>query len=158
MKKMPVNQTTNRQKQIIHVLEHQLIEKGLLDDEGYHSLLMGRFGKRSSRDLTREEASLLIEELIRMGGVTSGQPKRISPRRRLKAGGFREESSVGGLRLEVVDIARERYGKDFEKPLAALCRKLNVEDYRSMDVRHGKALKDALLRLQAEGPYRPGRK
>lgn len=157
MKKRRINQTTNKQKQIIHILEHQLIQKGLLDDEGYHRLLVGRFGKQSSRDLTREEASSLIEQLLRMGGVISRQPKRISRRRR-QAGGFHEESSVEGLRLEVMEIARKRYGEDFERPLAALCRKLNVEDYRSMDVRHGKALKDALLRLEAEGPYRPEKK
>lgn len=157
MKKRRINETTNKQKQIIHVLEHQLIQKGLLDDEGYHRLLMRRFGKQSSRDLTREEASSLIEELVRMGGVISRQPKH-SGRSGIAASGIHEESSIEGLRLEVVEIAMERYGENFERPLAALCRKLNIEDYRSMDVRHGKALKDALLRLQAEGPYSAGRK
>lgn len=142
-----MSEPTKKQEQVIHILEQQLIRKGVLDDRGYRLLLNGWFGRQSSADLTREEASLLIERLVRMGGVITSVRKR----------GVRlhEESSIEGLRREVVQIARERYGEDFEKPLKALCARLNIPDYRSMDVRHGKVLKETLLRLQTEGPYVP---
>ena len=148
MKEGRVTGPTRKQEQIIHILEQQLVSKGLLDDKGYHLLLMKWFGRQSSRDLTHEEASLLIDRLVKMGGVISHGRGRTIPSR-----GSREQSSVEGLRNEVLQIAKERYGEQFERPLAALCRKLNIEDYRTMDVRHGKALKETLLRLQAEGPY-----
>lgn len=150
MKEQRGNRPTKKQEQIIHVLEHQLMRKELLDERGYRLLLTEWFGRHSSRDLTREEASSLIERLVKMGGVITPPSLPSSER-------FREESSISGLRKEVIGIARERYGENFEKPLAALCRKLNIPDYRSMDVRHGKALKETLIRLQSEGPYVPGR-
>jgi hypothetical protein len=145
---------TKKQKQIIHILKHQLIDKGLLDEEGYHQMLMKSFGKKSSRNLTREEASFLIGRLVKMGGVIThdGHAQLISSRR------FEEESSIEGLRHEVIQLARERYGNDFERPLVALCKKLHIDDYKRMDVRHAKAIKETLLRLETEGPYEVKRK
>ncbi len=140
---------TKKQKQIIHILEHQLINKGLIDDGGYHLILLEWFGKGSSKDLTQEEASFLIDKLVKMGGVIThdSHTQPIAPHR------FEEESSIEGLRHEVIRLAKERYGEDFEKPLAALCEKLHIDDYTRMDVRHAKAIKETLLRLEAEGPY-----
>jgi len=149
---------TKKQRQVIHILEQQLIRKGLLDEKGYRLVLMSWFGRESSKYLNREEASFLIDQLIQMGGVVSRAPKQGGRRERIQAIGFHEESSIEGLRDEVLRIAKERYGKDFEKPLAALCRKLKIEDYRTVDVRHGKVLKETLLRLQAKGPYPRTRK
>jgi hypothetical protein len=150
-----VNGPTGKQNRIIHILEQQLIREELLDEKGYRLLLMELFGKRSSKDLTREEASFLIDRLVNMGGEISWVPNHGSRRGRIPAMRFHEESSVEGLRNEVLQIARERYGENFEKPLAALCKKLHIEDFRSMDVRHGKALKKTLLRLQAERRHMP---
>ncbi len=140
---------TKKQKQIIHILEHQLIDRGLLDDKGYHLMLMEWFDSESSKDLTREEASFLIDRLVKMGGVITHD----SHTRPFPAHRFGEESSIEGLRHEVMQLAKERYGENFERPLAALCRKLHIDDYTRMDVRHAKAIKEALLRLEAEGPY-----
>ncbi len=151
---MATDRTTRKQKQIIHILEHQLIGRGVIDEKGYRLILMGLFGKESSRDLTHAEASQLIDQLIEMGGViTHGENSHYIPAQRSM-----EESSIEGLRQEVVRLAKERYGEEFEKPLAALCSKLHIDDYASMDVRHAKAVKETLLRLQAEGPYTPGKK
>jgi hypothetical protein len=149
---------TRKQKQIIHILEHQLVRKGLLDERSYHLLLMGWFGKGSSRDLAQEEASFLIDQLVKMGGVITWSPKHAKGGQRTPAHGFGEESSIEGLRHEVIKLARERYGENFERPLAALCRRFEIKDYRSMDVRHAKALKETLLRLEMEGPYTGKRK
>ncbi len=138
--------TTRKQKQIIHILEHQLIEKGLLDEAGYRLMLMGLFGKESSINLRYDEGAALIDQLVRMGGKLTWSPKR---RGRM----FNEEASIEGLRREVIQLAKERYGEDYEKPLIALCRKLRIDDYATMDVRHAKAVKETLLRLENEGPY-----
>jgi hypothetical protein len=146
---------TRKQKQLIHILERQLIDKALLDDKGYHLMLMGWFGKASSKELTSEEASFLIHQLVRMGGVITESPEQ---HRRIPTHRFDEESSVEGLRHEVLQLAKERYGEDFEKPLAALCRKLHIDDYNKMDVRHAKAIKEALIRLETEGPYQAKKK
>jgi hypothetical protein len=144
---------SKKQKQIIHILEHQLISKGLLDDRGYHLMLLEWFGRGSSKDLTREEASLLIDRLVKMGGAITHD----SHTRPFTVHRFEEESSIEGLRHEVMQLAKERYGKDFERPLAALCSKLHIDDYTVMDVRHAKAVKEALLRLEAKGPYESGK-
>jgi hypothetical protein len=145
--------STKKQKQIIHILEHQLVSMGLLDDKGYRLLLMGWFGRESSRDLSHEEASVLIDQLVKMGGVISRGAKLSGHGQHNPVQRFVEEGSIKGLRNEIILIAKERYGEDFERPLTALCNKLNIRDYRSMDVRHAKAIKETLLRLQAAGPF-----
>ncbi len=151
---MATEKATKKQKQIIHILEHQLIEKGALDEKGYRLMLTALFGSESSRDLSHTEASRLIDQLVKMGGVIIHDEKSTY----VPAGRFTEESSIDGLRHEVIQLAKERYGDEFEKPLAALCRKLHIDDYASMDVRHAKAVKQTLLRLQTEGPYTSKRK
>ncbi len=144
--------TTKKQKQIIHILEQQLIRKGLLDEGGYRLVLESLFGRDSSRDLSHEDGSVLIDQLVRMGGVISwGRGQQ------MQAHGYGEESSIDGLRREVIRLAQERYGDDFDRPFRALCRRFNVDDYSLMDVRHAKAIKETLERLQEEGPYRKGR-
>jgi hypothetical protein len=146
-----MKQTTKKQKQIIHILEQQLIRQGLLDEGGYRLMLRGLFGRESSKDLSLEEGSVLIDQLVKMGGVIAGAPKH---GQRMQVRWFGEESSIDGLRREVIELAKERYGDDFDRPLKALCRRFNVGDYSSMDVSHAKAVKETLERLQAEGPYK----
>jgi len=150
-----MERTTKKQKQIIHILEQQLIRKGVLDDKGYRLLLMGWYGRESSKDLSHAEASLLIDQLVKMGGEITFVPKHGSGAQRIPVHSFREEGSIEGLRKEIILLAKERYGEDFKKPLAALCRRFKIGDYASMDVRHAKAIKETLLRLQTEGPYTP---
>jgi Bacteriophage Mu, GemA protein len=149
-----MKQTTKKQKQIIHILEQQLIRNGLLDEGGYRLVLRALFGRESSTDLSLEEGSVLIDQLVQMGGVIAGVPKH---GRRMQVRRFGEESSIDGLRREVLQLAKERYGDNFERPLKALCRRFNVDDYSSMDVSHAKAIKETLERLQAEGPYKRSR-
>jgi Bacteriophage Mu, GemA protein len=148
-----MKRSTKKQKQIIHILEHQLIMKGLLDEKRYRLVLMGMFGKESSRDLSHAEASQFIDQLLKMGGGTTA-PKQDDHGQSVPATRFIEPGSLEGLRREVIQLAKERYGDAFEKPLAALCGKLHIDDYTSMDVRHAKAVKETLLRLEEEGPYK----
>ncbi len=148
-----MKRSTKKQKQIIHILEQQLIRKGAIDEKGYRLILMGLFGKESSRDLSHAEASRLIDQLVKMGGEITWAQKDGSQMHRIPAERFEEPSSIEGLRHEVVLLAKERYGEEFDRPLAALCKKLHIDDYTSMDVRHAKAVKETLLRLRTEGPY-----
>jgi Bacteriophage Mu, GemA protein len=151
-----MKRTTKKQKQIIHILEQQLIRKGLLDEGGYRLMLGSMFGRDSSRDLSHEEGSELIDQLVQMGGAISWVPEHGGRGQHMQPHRYGEESSIDGLRREVIRLARERYGDDFERPFRALCRRFNVDDYSLMDVRHAKAIKEALERLQEEGPYRKG--
>ena len=63
------------------------------------------------------------------------------------------ESSRKGLIEELKDIAEERYGNDFEMPLNNLCKQFGVLRYQWLDMRHLKAVKAALIRLQEKGEY-----
>jgi hypothetical protein len=148
-----MDRASKKQKQIIHILEQQLIRKGALDDKGYRLLLMAWFGRESSKDLSHAEASFLIDQFVKMGGEITWVPKHGFHGQRIPAHRFSEEGSIEGLRKEIILLAKERYGEDFEKPLAALCRRFKIGDYMSVDVRHAKAIKETLLRLQTEGPY-----
>ena len=60
------------------------------------------------------------------------------------------ESSLQGLRQEVQDLARERFGESWEQPLNMFCRRFGVQHYRWLDVSHAKAVKEALIRLQKQ--------
>ncbi len=151
-----MKRTTKKQKQIIHILEQQLIRKGLLDEGGYRLMLGSLFGRDSSRDLSYEEGSVLIDQLAKMGGVIFRGPEHGGRGQQMQAHRYGEESSIDGLRREVIRLARERYGDGFERPFRSLCRRFNVDDYSLMDVRHAKAIKEALERLQEEGPYMKG--
>ncbi len=62
------------------------------------------------------------------------------------------ESSIGGLRAEVCDLARERFGESWELPLNNFCRRFGMAKWQWLDVEHGKAVKQALMRLQAGKP------
>ena len=66
--------------------------------------------------------------------------------------GIRYESSRRGLLQEVSDLAKQRFGEDFVRPLNALCERFKVEGYRSMRVSQAKAVKATLIRLQREDP------
>lgn len=103
-----MERATNKQKQIIHLLEHQLIVKEVLDDEGYRLILRGLLGRESSKDLSHAEASLLSDQLVKMGGEITSVPKHGSEYRmkvRLGESSFRGEkehhmfSSFGGKRM-----------------------------------------------------------
>ena len=64
----------------------------------------------------------------------------------------RYEPSRKGLLQEVADLAKQRFGEDFVRPLNSLCERFKVEGYRSMRVSQAKAVKATLIRLQREDP------
>lgn len=70
----------------------------------------------------------------------------------------RYESSRRGLLQEIADLAKQRFGEDFIRPLNALCERFKVEGYRSLRVNQAKAVKATLIRLQREDPRNIHRK
>jgi hypothetical protein len=57
----------NKQKALVHICKSQLIAKGVIDEAGYRALLRQWFDAESSRDLDYDQATVFIDELIKMG-------------------------------------------------------------------------------------------
>jgi hypothetical protein len=58
-------------------------------------------------------------------------------------------SSMQGLREEITDLAKARWGETWSSSLNSLCRKFGVDHYNFLDMSHGKAVK-GWLRAQRE--------
>ncbi len=127
----------DRRRRLLAALFSHASDKGIGQDDLRDVIAPGLIGKRLS------EAS--AKEIYQVLEHVAGKRKATKPR---------YESSLDGLRREVADIARERFGEDFEKPLNALCKKFGVDRFRWLNVAHAKAIRDRLKELQAEGPYR----
>lgn len=69
----------NKQKAIIHILKAQLIKKCIIDETGYRGLLMQWFDVESSKALDYEQATIFIDDLIKMGGSIKKKPKKKLP-------------------------------------------------------------------------------
>ena len=104
--------------------------------------------KRLSQASPQEVARVLVHIHNKHGIPETGNSKHETQNSKLK----RYESSRRGLLDEVADLARQRFGADFVRPLNALCERFGVEGYRSMRVSQAKAVKAALIRLQREDP------
>jgi hypothetical protein len=58
------------------------------------------------------------------------------------------ESSIQGLKDEICDLAKARFGESWELPLNNFCLRFGIKRWQWLDVAHGRAVKEALLRLQ----------
>jgi hypothetical protein len=123
-----------------------------LSDEQYRDMLSDRYWKHSCTELTYKEASDLIDHFKTLGfAVTPPSPSYVKRGQAKRGGVTRYESSIAGLRQEIADIARERFGRDFESPLNALCKKFKVDHWKFLNVATGKEIKAALIRMQQSG-------
>lgn len=59
-------------------------------------------------------------------------------------------SSLQGLRDEIKDLAKARWGAEWERSLINLCRKFGVDHYIFLDLAHGKAVKARLVSWMRE--------
>lgn len=108
----------------------------------------GLLGRRLSQ-CTAGEAIRVLVYIHNRHGV----PEALSPAGGGLGGGIKQyESSRRGLLQEVADLAKQRFGEDFVRPLNALCERFKIEGYRSMRVSQAKAVKATLIRLQREDP------
>jgi DNA polymerase III epsilon subunit-like protein len=55
------------------------------------------------------------------------------------------QSSIKGLREEIVDLAKVRWGDTWSSSLNSLCRKFGVDHYNFLDIGHAKAVKNWFL-------------
>src|SRR5574341_744574 len=116
-----------------------------LDDE-YHLLLRqwNRPGTRqpvtSSTQMSTEQLSELYRHLKRLGFKV--RPKDSSaasaPPREKDSSWKKYPSSIDGLRQELCDLAKERWGLEWERPLNSLCIHFGVRHWKWLDVAHAK--------------------
>ena len=128
---------TPKQIKLIHVGMNRLH----LDQDDYRQILRERYGVETSKDLTTAQASDLLEYFTGLG---------FPPRQRERTPLPKHESSLPGLREEVRDLARERWGNGWERSLNALCRRFGVDRWQWLDVKHAKAIKAWLIKHRIE--------
>lgn len=127
----------DRRRRLLAALFAEAPKKGIGEEDLRDVIAPGLIRKR----LSEASASEVYKVLEHVTGKR--RPKKA-----------RYESSIEGLRKEVTDLARERFGEDYERPLNAFCRKFGVGHYRWLNVGHAKAIRERLKQLQAEGPYK----
>ena len=128
---------TAKQIKLIHIGKNSL----RLDQDEYRMILRERYGVETSKDLTTEEASDLLEYFRGLGFPLQRPERAPLPK---------HESSLFGLREEVRDLALMRWGEGWERPLNALCRRFGVDRWQWLDVKHGKAIKAWLMEHRTE--------
>ncbi|MEK6744274.1 MAG: phage protein GemA/Gp16 family protein [Nitrospirota bacterium] len=169
---MAMNTATNhdlkirKRVQLVHIAANEL---GLLDpkkhdtdpDDEYHTILKrwNRPGTRqpvtSSLQMSYQQLGELLDFMTALGfklkskGPGSGVqgPVHPSPQPsppRVEGTSKKYASSLDGLREEITDLARERWGDSWEQSLNKLCRKFGVSHWRFLNVNHGKAVKQRI--------------
>ena len=110
-------------------------ERGISPEDLRDHIAYELIGKRLS-SASEKEISIVLERI-------AGPYKKKRPEKKPSY-----ESSVNGLRTEICDIARERFGESWELPLNNFCQRFGVRHWKWLDVSHGKAVKEALIRLR----------
>ncbi len=150
--------------QLVHIAANEL---GLLDpkrhetdpDDKYHLILQrwNRQGTRqpvtSSTQMTYQQLGELLTFLKALGfkirNKKTDRPAGGADRGQTKPEWKKYESSVKGIKEEICDLARQRWGEEkWESALNALVRGFGVGHWKWLDVSHGKAVKAAIIRLQ----------
>lgn len=123
-----------KQVQLIHIAKKNL---NMNDDE--YRLVLSRWNVTTCKDLSYRQAGEVIDYFKAIGfKLQSKRPRRAND-------GKQYASSLQGLREEIVDLARERFGDTWERSLINLCRRYGVTHYRWTDMRHGKEIKRFLV-------------
>lgn len=127
----------DRRRRLLARLFVEAADKGIDEGDLRDVVAPGLIQKRLS-EASPKEIYQVLEHI-------AGKRKATKPR---------YESSLDGLRREVADLARERFGEEFERPLNAFCRKFGIGHYRWLNVACAKVVRERLKELQAEGPYK----
>ena len=138
----------NPKSKILKALFAEAKKLGIDQEILREDIAPGLIGKRLSRASSQEVAKVLVY-IHNRHGVPDGE----NPKSEIRNPKWMQyESSRRGLLQEIADLAKQRFGEDFVRPLNALCERFKVEGYRSMRVSQAKAVKAALIRLQKEDP------
>lgn len=133
--------------QLVHVAKSQL---GL--DDGAYRLILSQWNVTSSKQMTLRQLEDLLLYFKSIGfrgkpghAAVAAHSALRAPHSALK----KYPSTMQGLRDEIADLARARWGETWEHSLNTLCRKFGVDHHRFIDISHGKAIKAAIIRMQS---------
>jgi hypothetical protein len=137
------------QIKLIHIALGQLG----IDDTSYRSMLSNWFNVSSSKALSYEQATRLIEEFNKKGFKSASKAKKKTAKWKGKE--VRTfDSSHEGLLQEVEHYAQQRWGEGWIHPLNALCKTIfKMHTYKWIGTYRLIDLKKAILNLEASGPY-----
>ncbi len=146
---------------LIHIAASEL---GFLDpkrhetdpEDDYHTILRrwNRRGTRqpvtSSLQMSYQQLGELLDFFKGLGFKLKSKPSSVTSASSAvnKSSRKKYESSTKGLKDEICDLARERFGESWELPLNNFCIRFGVKRWQWLDVSHGRAVKQALFRLQ----------
>lgn len=117
----------------------QAQERGISSEQLRDEIAPGLIGRRLSAASEKQIGLVLAH-------IAGPRPKLRTPN-----SGRSYTSSLKGLRDEICDLARERFGESWELPLNNFCVRFGVKRWQWLNVSHGRAVKAALVRLQNVG-------
>lgn len=112
-------------------------ERGISQEQLRDEIAPGLIGRRLSAADERQIADVLRH--ITGPAVRSQRSEK-----------FKYASSMQGLRQEIQDLAKLRWGEAWSGSLNNLCRKFGVDHYNFLDIRHAKEIKKWLNREGAK--------
>ena len=133
--------------QLVHVAKHQL---GLTDDN--YRAILSQWSVASSKDMSLFQLGQLLDYFKVLG--FRGRPgyKALASPSSAYSAPLREKkkyaSTIAGLKDEITDLAKARWGGAWELPLNNFCLRFGIKRWQWLDVAHGKEVKAVLLRLQ----------
>jgi len=155
---------------LVHIAANEL---GLLDpkrhatdtDDEYH-LLLHRWNRQGTRQPVTSSLQMTTAQLDELlvffmglgfkvrGSVDAskrGSEASASTPPRIDASTPRSyPSSIAGLKEEVTDMAKARWGDSWETSLNSFCLRFGVKRWQWLDVAHGKAVKVAMMRISVD--------
>ena len=148
--------------QLVHIAANEL---GLIDphrkhetdpDDDYRTILKrwNRPGTRqpvtSSTQMSYQQLGELLDFLKALGFKLKRKDSpatEVTPPREERK---QYASSTQGLREEICDLAKARWGEEWERSLNNLCKRFGVDNWRWLNVNHAKAVKQRLMTWEAE--------
>lgn len=120
-----------------------------------HKLLGSLFIEAGKRGISQEELrEVIAPEYLgkRLSAASETEINKLRSHivRGQGPGGKRYPSSLAGLKEEVCDLARQRWGEGWETSLNAFCGKFGVQRWQWLNVNHAVAIKRRLMELQGD--------
>jgi hypothetical protein len=123
-------------------------ERGIDQQELRDDIVPALIGRRLS-SANEKQISLVLNHIAGPVKRRTKDEGRREPTR--DASWKRYDSSIAGLKQEITDLAKARWSDAWELPLNNFCLRFGVKRWQWLDVSHGRAVKDVLIRLQNAG-------
>lgn len=129
-----------KQKMLISMCKFQLLQKGIFESESaYREHLDSRYGVTSITELAEDEASTLLNELVRLGAVII--PSKRKRTRRPSAPNLVD--MVSPQQLQTIDRLKKDISWRFQNGFEMLCRKI-IKNDRPKTVREAQKIIEAM--------------